>query len=429
MRDTEDRTDVDADCGDGLWKATAAAAGTEAAAERGLATRGLATLAVRAGLDRSPHGETAEALFLNSGYVYDDAARAEARFRGEEPGFVYSRYGNPTVRTFEARLAALEGAEACRATASGMSAVWNVLICQLRAGDHVVAAEALFGSCQYILAELLPRFGITTSFVRGADLDAWAAAVRPETKLFFLETPSNPQLELIDLAAVAEIAHAHGATLVVDNVFATPVLQKPLTLGADIVMYSTTKHVDGQGRCMGGALLTNDQEYYEDHLVPWMRHTGPAMSPFNAWTMLKGLETIDLRVRQHCANARAIAEFLEDQPGIVKVLYPGLKSHPQHDLAMKQMSDGSTMLSFELPGGKEAAFKFLNALHIIDISNNLGDTKTLTTHPATTTHQRLAPEEREALGIGDGLIRLSVGLEDAEDLKEDLMRGLAAAKG
>lgn len=426
MRNTEDRTDVDADCGDGLWKATAAAAGTEAAAERGLATRGLATLAVRAGLDRSPHGETAEALFLNSGYVYDDAARAEARFRGEEPGFVYSRYGNPTVRTFEARLAALEGAEACRATASGMSAVWNALICQLRAGDHIVAAEALFGSCQYILAELLPRFGITTSFVRGADLDAWAAAVRPETKLFFLETPSNPQLELIDLAAVAEIAHAHGATLVVDNVFATPILQKPMALGADVVVYSATKHIDGQGRVLGGAILASEA-FCDGALRDFLRHTGPTLSAFNAWVLLKGLETLPLRVREQTRSAATLARRFEGHPALNRLVYPGLASHPGHDLARRQMAGGGTLLAFDFKGGKEAAFRFLNRLEIADISNNLGDAKTLATHPATTTHQRLPAEVRAAVGIGDGLVRVSIGLEDVEDLAADLAAALDAA--
>jgi O-succinylhomoserine sulfhydrylase len=388
-----------------------------------------ATQMVRGGTLRSNFEETSEAIFATSGYVYASAEQAEQAFKGEVDRYIYSRYANPTVVMFERRMALMEGAKFGMAFGSGMAAMFASLASFVKAGDRVVASRALFGSCLYVIQDLLPKYGVETVLVDGTDLSQWEAALSKPTVAVFLETPSNPCLDIIDVRAVADLTHKAGGRLIVDNVFATPVLQKPLTLGADIVMYSTTKHVDGQGRCMGGALLTNDEAYYADHLVPWMRHTGPAMSPFNAWTMLKGLETINIRVRQHCANARALAEFLEGQAGIVKVLYPELKSHPQHDLAMKQMAAGSTMLSFELAGGKAAAFRFLNALNLVDISNNLGDTKSLTTHPATTTHQRLTPEDRAALGIGDGLIRLSVGLEDVEDLKEDLARGLKAANG
>jgi O-succinylhomoserine sulfhydrylase len=388
-----------------------------------------ATQMVRGGTYRSDFEETSEAIFATSGYVYGSAEQAEQAFKGELDRYIYSRYANPTVCMFEKRMALLEGAEYGMAFGSGMAAMFASLASFLKAGDRVVASRALFGSCLFVIEDLLPKYGVETVLVDGTDLGQWEQALSKPVNAVFLETPSNPTLDIIDVPAVADLTHKAGGRLIVDNVFATPVLQKPLQLGADIVMYSTTKHVDGQGRCMGGALLTNDEEYYTESLVPWMRHTGPAMSPFNAWTMLKGLETLDIRVRQHCANAMAVAEFLEGQKGVVKVLYPGLKSHPQHDLAMKQMADGSTMLSFELEGGKAAAFKFLNALHMIDISNNLGDTKSLTTHPATTTHQRLTPEARAHLGIGDGLLRLSVGLEDAEDIKEDLARGLKAAIG
>ncbi len=388
-----------------------------------------ATKMVRGGTMRSNFEETSEAIFTTSGFVYGSAEQAEQAFKGEVDRFIYSRYANPTVVMFEKRLALMEGATYGMAFASGMAAMFGSLGSLVKAGDRVVASRALFGSCLYVIQDLLTKYGVETVLVDGTDLSQWEQALSKPVTAVFLETPSNPCLDIIDVRAVADLTHKAGGRLIVDNVFATPVLQKPLQLGADIVMYSTTKHIDGQGRCMGGALLTNDEEYYNDHLVPWMRHTGPAISPFNAWSMLKGLETLNIRVHQHCINARALAEFLEGQAGIVKVLYPGLASHPQHDLAMQQMSGGSTMLAFELEGGKAAAFRFLNALDLIDISNNLGDTKSLTTHPATTTHQRLTPEEREALGIGDGLIRLSVGLEDAEDLKEDLMRGLAAAKG
>ena len=387
-----------------------------------------ATRLVRGGTLRSPFNETSEGLFLTSGYVYESAEEAEQSFKGEKKRYVYSRYANPTLTMFETRLAQLEGAEACVSTASGMAAVFAALASQLRAGDRVVSSRALFGSCHYIIAEQLPKFGIETVMVDGTDLGQWKKALAKKTKCVFLETPSNPSLEIIDIRAVARLAHNAGASLIVDNVFASPVLQRPLELGADIVMYSATKHIDGQGRTLGGAILTNDLDFIEKSLTPFMRHTGPMLSAFNAWVLLKGLETLDLRVRQHCLNALAVAVYLSGRTGVKKVLYPGLKSHPQHALAMKQMSAGGTIVSFEIAGGKKAAFRFLNALRLIDISNNLGDAKSLTTHPATTTHQRLGPEERLKMGVTDGLVRLSVGLEDAEDLKEDLEQALRAAR-
>ena len=383
------------------------------------------TRLVRGGARRSQFGETSEALFLNSGFVYDSPETAAARFKGEDDGFIYSRYGNPTVAMFERRLALLEGAEACFATATGMAAVNTALMSLLRAGDHVVSSRALFGSCHYIINELLPRYGIATSFVDGPNEAAWRAALRPETKVFFLETPANPTTELIDIAAVAGIAHGAGARLVVDNALASPILQRCLPLGADIVVYSATKHIDGQGRCLGGAIL-GSAAYCKDELMPFMRHTGPSLSPFNAWVMLKGLETLDLRVERMAANTLRIAQRLEAHDSVDRVLHPGLESHPQHELARRQMSHGGSIVAFDLPGGQAAAFSFLNALEMIDISNNLGDAKTLITHPATTTHQRLKPEERAAVGIGDGMLRLSVGLEDVEDVADDLLRGLAA---
>ena len=387
-----------------------------------------ATRLVRGGTRRSAHGETSEAMFLTSGYVYDDASQAEARFKGDAPGFVYSRFGNPTVAMFERRLALLEGAEACKATSTGMAAVFASLMAQLRAGDHVVSSRALFGSCLYIVSDLLPRYGIEVTLVDGTDLDQWRAAFRPDTRCVFLESPSNPGLEIIDLEAVAAMAHEVGARLVVDNVFATPLLQPAMPLGADIVVYSATKHIDGQGRCLGGAILSS-QAFVDEELLPFLRHTGPSLSPFNAWVLLKGLETLELRVERMCANALNAATFLEGQGEIGRVLYPGLASHPQHALAERQMSAGGTVVSFDIGGGKEAAFMFLDRLRLIDISNNLGDSKSLITHPATTTHQRLPPEERAALGIGDGLVRLSVGLEDVEDIKIDISRALKGDSG
>jgi O-succinylhomoserine sulfhydrylase len=383
-----------------------------------------ATRMVRGGTRRSAHGETSEAMFLTSGYVYEDAAEAEARFKGEAPGFVYSRFGNPTVAMFERRLALIEGAEACKATSTGMAAVFAALMAQLRAGDHVVSSRALFGSCLYIVSELLPRYGIEVTLVDGTDRDQWGAAFRPNTRCAFLESPSNPGLEIIDLQAVSAMARQVGARLVVDNVFATPLLQPAMRLGADIVVYSATKHIDGQGRCLGGAILSS-QAFIDEELLPFLRHTGPSLSPFNAWVLLKGLETLDLRVERMCANAAAVASFLEGRSEVAKVLYPGLESHPQHALAQRQMSAGGTIVSFDIAGGKAAAFDFLDRLRLVEISNNLGDAKSLITHPATTTHQRLAPEERATLGIGDGLVRLSVGLEDVEDIKSDLNQAMA----
>lgn len=385
-----------------------------------------ATQLVRGGLMRSPFEETSEALYMTSGYVYGSPEEAEAAFKGESKRYIYSRYANPTVSMFEQRLALLEGAKFCVGTSSGMAAMFAAIASQVKVGDRIVASRALFGSCNYILTEQLPKYGVETVLVDGTDLDQWRDALAKPTVCVFMETPSNPTLEVIDIAAVSELAHQAGARVVVDNVFATAVLQSPLELGADIVMYSATKHIDGQGRAMGGAILFNDETYMSDCLEPFFRHTGPSMSPFNAWIMLKGLETLDLRVERHCQNAAQVAEFLGTESRISKVIYPGLKSHPQHDLAMKQMSKGGTMVSFEVEGGKEGAFQFLKALKLIDISNNLGDTKSLTTHPTTTTHQRLTEEARLELGITPGLVRLSVGLEDAEDIKDDLRQALAA---
>jgi O-succinylhomoserine sulfhydrylase len=382
------------------------------------------TRLVRGGQERSNFEETSEALYLTSGYVYGSAEEAEASFKGDLPHYIYSRYSNPTVAMFEERLRLLEGAEACRATGSGMGAVFTTLIAIVKAGDRVVASRALFGSCHYIVAELLPRYGVETVLVDGTDLKAWEAALEPGAAAVFLETPSNPTLEIIDMQAVADLAHAAGALLVVDNVFATPMLQRPMEFGADIVIYSATKHIDGQGRTLGGAILCSEA-FATDNLQPFMRHTGPSLSPFNAWVLLKGLETLALRVERHSANALAVARFLEDHAEVGRVLYPGLDSHPQAALAKAQMTGGSSLVSFEVDGGKARAFRVLNALRLIDISNNLGDAKSLVTHPATTTHHRLKPEERAEQGIGDGLIRLSIGLEDVEDLKEDLARALA----
>jgi O-succinylhomoserine sulfhydrylase len=385
-----------------------------------------ATRLVRGGTQRSQFGETSEALFLTSGYVYEDAETAEARFKGEREGYVYSRFGNPTVAMFEQRLALIEGAEACRGTASGMAAVCFALMSLVKAGDHVVASRALFGSCHYIVSILLPRFGVETTLVDGTDLEQWRRALRPTTKAVFLETPSNPMLEIIDLEAVARLAHAVGARVVVDNVFASPLLQRPLALGADIVVYSATKHIDGQGRCLGGAIL-GPERYVVDELTPFLRNTGPSLSPFNAWVLLKSLETLALRVERMSQSAATIAGRLVGQRGVVRVLYPYLDSHPQAALARRQMSAGGSIVTLEIEGGKAGAFRVLNRLRLFDISNNLGDAKSLVTHPATTTHQRLTPAERAALGIADGLVRLSIGLEDVDDISEDLMAALAGS--
>ena len=386
-------------------------------------TWGEATKLVRGGIDRTHHGETSEAMFLNSGFVYPDAETAERRFAGEDTGYVYSRYGNPTVSMFEERLRLLEGAEACYGTASGMAAVFGSLACQLKAGDHLVSSRALFGSCFQIVTNILPRFGVRTTLVDGNDLDAWKKAITPGTKCVFLETPSNPMLEVIDIAAVADIAKRAGATVVVDNVFASPILQKPLQLGADIVVYSGTKHIDGQGRVLGGAIMSTKQ-FKEELLKPLLRHTGPSLSPFNAWVLLKGLETLKLRVFQQSAAALTIAEALQRMQGVGSVLYPHLASHPQADLCRRQMKTGGTMVTFEVDGGKKRAFAVLKALEIIDISNNLGDVKSLMTHPASTTHRNIGPEARAMMGITDGMLRLSVGLEDVEDLLADLSQAL-----
>jgi O-succinylhomoserine sulfhydrylase len=385
-----------------------------------------ATQLVHGGTQRSSFGELSEALYLTQSFAYPTMEAAEARFKGDEPGFIYSRFSNPTVAMFEQRMCLLEGTEAARATASGMAAVTASLLAQLKAGDHVVSARALFGSCLYVVEDLLPRLGIASTLVDGADLEQWKAAVRPETKLFFLESPTNPGLEVYDLKAIADIAHGAGAKLVVDNVFATPLLQKPFDFGADVVVYSATKHIDGQGRCLGGVILAS-QALIEESVHNFLRQTGPAMSPFNAWVMLKGLETLPLRVAQQTASAAKIADFLAEEKAVSRVLYPFRADHPQADLARRQMSGGGTLVSFSMAGGKPAAFRLANALEVVKISNNLGDAKSLITHPATTTHQRLTPEARASLGIGDGLLRLSVGLEDADDLVDDLARGLWAA--
>jgi O-succinylhomoserine sulfhydrylase len=383
-----------------------------------------ATQLVHGGSLRSAFDETSEALFLTQGYLYDTMEAAEARFKGDDPGFIYSRFSNPTVAMFEKRMAILEGAEAARATATGMAAVTAALMGQLKAGDHVVAARALFGSCLYVVEDLLPRFGVEATLVDGADLDQWRAAMRPNTKTAFLESPTNPTLEIIDIAAVAKIVHENGATLVVDNVFATPLLQHPLKLGADCVVYSATKHIDGQGRTLGGVILASEA-FIATHIHNFLRQTGPSLSPFNAWVMLKSLETLPIRVGAQMRSAEKIADFLIDHPRVARVLYPGRADHPQAALVKKQMKGGGTLVTFGVNGGKAAAFKFANALSVIGISNNLGDAKSLITHPATTTHQRLKPEQRAALGIDDGMVRLSVGLEDVEDLIEDLDQALA----
>ena len=383
------------------------------------------TRLIHAGTLRSQFNETSEALFLTQGYVYDSAEQCEARFSGKEPGYVYSRYSNPTVAMFEARMAALEGAEAARATATGMAAVTTALMGLVRAGDHVVAARALFGGCRWVVEDWLPRFGVTSTLVDGSDLTQWQKAVRKETKVLFLETPTNPTLEVYDIAAIAKIAHGAGARLVVDNVFATPLFQSPLMLGADCVVYSATKHIDGQGRCLGGVIL-GSEKLIQDHIHNVIRQSGPSLSPFNAWVLLKGLETLSVRVARQAQTAAAVADKLANHDKLVKMTYPGRADHPQADIVRRQMSGGSTLCSFEIKGGKAGAFRFLNALRLISITNNLGDAKTLVTHPTTTTHQRLTPEQRAQLGIGDGLIRFSAGLEHPDDVIEDLTTALDA---
>jgi O-succinylhomoserine sulfhydrylase len=382
------------------------------------------TKLVRGGLERSAFGETAEALFLTSGYCYPDAETAEARFKNQAPGYIYSRYGNPTVSMFERRMMLLEGAPAARGLATGMAAVNAALMCQLKAGDRVVSSRALFGSCRYIIEELLPRFGVETVMVDGPDLEQWSRALAKGARCIFIETPANPTVEIIDMAEVARLGHDAGARLIVDNVFATPVLQRPMEFGADIVVYSATKHIDGQGRMLGGVVL-GSEAFINDEMTPYLRHTGPSLSPFNAWVLLKGLETLDLRVAAMSASAALIADALAEMPGVTRVLYPGRKDHPQHALAMRQMSgSGSSLIAFDLAGGREQAFRMLNRLRLVDISNNLGDSKSLITHPATTTHQRLPAVERARLGITEGMLRLSVGLEDPQDIIDDLAQGL-----
>ncbi|MCZ4090428.1 O-succinylhomoserine sulfhydrylase [Sinorhizobium psoraleae] len=386
-----------------------------------------ATQLVHGGTLRSQYGETSEAIFLTQGFVYETSEAAEARFKGETDGFIYARYGSPTNDMFEKRMCMLEGAEDARATASGMAAVSAAILCQVKAGDHIVAARALFGSCRWVVETLAPKYGVECTLVDGRDLANWEKAVRPNTKVFFLESPTNPTLEVIDIAGVAKLADQIGAKLVVDNVFATPLFQKPLELGAHVVVYSATKHIDGQGRCLGGVVLSS-KEWIDENLHDYFRHTGPAMSPFNAWTLLKGVETLPLRVKQQTESARRLADFLAEQPQVARVIYPGHKDHPQADIIAKQMSGGSTLVAFELKGGKEAAFALQNALEITRISNNLGDSKSLITHPATTTHKNLTDEARAELGISAGTVRFSAGIEDSEDLIEDFVRALKGVK-
>ena len=383
------------------------------------------TRLVQSGILRSQFGETSEALFLTQGYVYDSSAQAEARFKGEDPGYQYSRFANPTVSMFEQRIAEFEGAEAARATATGMAAVTLAMMGQVKAGDHVVASKAIFGSCLYVMEDYLPRYGVTSTIVDGFDLDAWRAAMRPNTKTCFLESPTNPTLEVLDIAEIAKIAHAAGATLVVDNVFSTPLWQSPLELGADCVVYSTTKHIDGQGRCLGGVIL-GSQKFITDHIHTFIRQTGPSMSPFNAWVMLKGLETLAVRVRAQTDTAGKVAETLAKHPKVSRLIYPGRPDHPQAAVVAKQMRGGSTLVAFEVIGGKKGAFAFQDALKLTRISNNLGDAKSLITHPATTTHQRLKPQQRADLGISDGMVRLSCGLEHPDDLIDDVVTALKA---
>ncbi|MBB5516252.1 O-succinylhomoserine sulfhydrylase [Rubricella aquisinus] len=382
------------------------------------------TKLVHSGSRRSQYGEMAEAIYLTQGFAYPDAATAERRFiESGEDEFIYARYGNPTVAVFEDRIAALEGCEAAFATASGMAAVNGALFSMLKAGDHVVSAKALFGSCLYIVETLLPRFGVEVTFVEGTDLDQWRDAVRDDTTLVFFESLSNPTLEVIDVAAVAEIAHAKGAQVVVDNVFATPIFMRAFDLGADVVIYSATKHIDGQGRCLGGVVL-GTEAYIRGTLEPYLKHTGGAMSPFNAWVMLNGLQTLDLRCRAQAESASRLADALAGHDAVTRVLYPGRSDHPQHGVSSRQMSSGGTMIAIEVAGGQAGAFRFLDALHVFLISNNLGDAKSIVTHPRTTTHQRLTEEQRLALGITPGTVRLSIGLEDVADLEADLLSAL-----
>ncbi len=387
-----------------------------------------ATQLVHGGTIRSQYGETSEAIYLTQGFVYETAEAAEARFKGEDDGYIYARYGSPTNDMFEKRMCLLEGAEEARAMASGMAAVAAAILCQVKAGDHIVAARALFGSCRWVVETLAPKYGVECTLVDGRDLANWEKAVRKNTKVFFLESPTNPTLEVIDIAGVAKLANQIGAKVVVDNVFATPLFQKPLELGAHIVVYSATKHIDGQGRCLGGVVLS-DREWITESLQDYFRHTGPAMSPFNAWTLLKGIETLPLRVRQQTQNAARIADLLANHPKVARVIYPGRADHPQADIIAKQMTGGSTLVCLELKGGKPAAFALQNALEVVKISNNLGDAKSLITHPGTTTHKNLTDEARAELGISPGTLRLSAGIEDTDDLVEDFARALDKVPG
>jgi O-succinylhomoserine sulfhydrylase len=384
------------------------------------------TKLIHSGTLRSQYNETSEALFLTQGFVYETAELCEARFKGEDPGFIYSRFSNPNISMFESRMIELEGAEAARATATGMAAVTTAIMAPLKSGDHVVAAKAMFGSCRYVVEDLLPRYGIESTLVDGLDLDQWQKAMRPNTKTCFLESPTNPTLDVLDIPAIAEIAHAGGARLIVDNVFATPIWQSPLTLGADVVVYSATKHIDGQGRCLGGVILSSEA-FISEHIHNFLRQTGPSMSPFNAWILLKGLETLAIRVKQQTETAAAIADVLAKHPKISRLIYPGRADHPQAGTVKKQMRAGSTLIGFEVKGGKAAAFRFLNELKLSRISNNLGDSKSLVTHPATTTHQRLPLEARLELGISEGFVRFSAGLEHKDDLIEDMEAALKKA--
>jgi O-succinylhomoserine sulfhydrylase len=385
------------------------------------------TRLVRGGMARSPYGEMSEALFLTQSFAYPDAGSADARFAGNDPGFIYQRFGNPTTQVFEDRLALLEGAKWCKAQASGMAAVNASLLAILRAGDHLVAGRALFGSCRWIVAELLPRFGIETTFVDAPNLAEWQAAMRPNTKAVLIETPANPLLEITDLQGVADIAHAAGARVVVDNVFATPIYQKPFEHGADVVVYSATKHIDGQGRVLGGAILGNDPDLFENHYRDFLRHTGPAMSPFNAWLLQKGLETLELRVTRQTETAAHLADLVAAHANTRRVMYPGRADHPQADVVARQMTGGSTLLAFDL-GTQEAAWAFLDALKIVDISNNLGDAKSMATHPSTTTHRSVPEDQRLAMGLTPGWVRMSVGLEGKNDLSRDVSRALDRAR-
>jgi O-succinylhomoserine sulfhydrylase len=384
------------------------------------------TRLVHSGTLRSQYGETSEALFLTQGFVYDTAEQCEARFKGEDPGYIYSRFSNPTIAMFERRMLELEGAEAARSTATGMAAVTTAILAPLKAGDHVVASKAMFGSCRYVVEDLLPRYGIQSTLVDGLDLDQWQRAMRPNTRTCFLESPTNPTLDVLDIPAIAEIAHQAGARLIVDNVFATPIWQSPLALGADVVVYSATKHIDGQGRCLGGVILSSEA-FIAEHIHNFMRQTGPSISPFNAWVLLKGLETLAVRVRAQTDTAKRVADALAQHPKISRLIFPGREDHPQAAVVKKQMRAGSTLVGFEVKGGKAAAFRCLNGLKLSRISNNLGDAKSLVTHPATTTHQRLTPEARAELGISEGFIRFSAGLEHPDDLIEDLTAALEKA--